>query len=74
MHLTDHSILLSDTAHVRLKAFRIRNFVTPIIESVRTPARITPSLRDGSFGVALFQALRARLRAHRPSGTFRNRL
>src|SRR3984957_3410945 len=23
-------------------SFRIRNFVTPIIESVRTPARITP--------------------------------
>jgi hypothetical protein len=32
------------------------------------------TLRDGSFGVALSQALRARLRSHRPSGTFRNRL
>src|SRR5580693_10471994 len=28
------------------------------------------TLRDGSFGVALSQALRARLRSHRPSGTF----
>jgi hypothetical protein len=27
-------------------------------------------LRDGSFGVTLYQALRARLRSHRPSGTF----
>jgi hypothetical protein len=32
------------------------------------------TLRDGSFGVALFQALRARQRSHRPSGTFHNRL
>jgi len=32
------------------------------------------TLRDGSFGVALSQALRARLRSHRPSGTFRNSL
>jgi hypothetical protein len=32
------------------------------------------TLRDGSFGVALSQALRATLRSHRPSGTFRNRL
>ena len=32
------------------------------------------TLRDGSFGVALSQALRARLRSHRPFGTFRNRL
>jgi hypothetical protein len=30
------------------------------------------TLRDGSFGVAVSQALRARLRSHRPSGTFRN--
>ena len=28
---------------------------------------------DGSLGVALSQALRARLRSYRPSGTFRNR-
>jgi hypothetical protein len=35
----------------------------PLHESDRT-------LRDGSFGVALFQALRARLRSQRPSGTF----
>ena len=32
------------------------------------------TLRDGSFGAALSQALRARLRSHRPSGTFRKRL
>jgi hypothetical protein len=32
------------------------------------------TLRDGSFGMALSQALRARLRSHRPSGTFRNSL
>jgi hypothetical protein len=32
------------------------------------------TLRDGSFGMPLSQALRARLRSHRPSGTFRNGL
>ena len=55
------------------EGFRIRNFATPIIESVRTPARITPFPTGRLFGVALFQALRARLRSRRPSGTFRNR-
>src|SRR5271165_4721681 len=115
----DHSMLLSDTAHVRPKAFSniriqdpntflcaekrnecsgtrkfcygkncivgqkayninvfsfsVQNSVTPIIESVRTPARITPYPTGRLFGVALSQALRARLRSHRPSGTFRNR-
>jgi hypothetical protein len=54
-------------------SYRIRNFVTPIIESVRTPAGITPyPTGRPSFGAAS-QALRARLRSHRPSGTFRNR-
>jgi hypothetical protein len=32
------------------------------------------TLRDGTLGVALSQALRARLRSHRPSGTYRNGL
>jgi hypothetical protein len=32
------------------------------------------TLRDGSLWVALSQALRARLRSYRPSGTFRNSL
>ena len=50
-------------------SYRIRNFVTPIIESVRTPAGITPyPTGRPSFGAAS-QALRARLRSHRPSGT-----
>ena len=95
----DHSMLLSDTAQVRPKAFsniriqdpntflsaenamnvqarqsvchgkncivgqksyninvfsfRTRNFVTPIIESVRTPARITPYPTGRLFGVAI---------------------
>jgi hypothetical protein len=31
------------------------------------------TLRDGSFGVGFSQALRARLRSHRPSGTFQTR-
>ncbi len=60
--------------NINVFSFRIRNFVTPIIESVRTPARITPYPTGRLFGVALSQALRARLRSHRPSGTFRNRL
>src|SRR5580693_6265970 len=50
-------------------SYRILNFVTPIIESVRTPAGITPyPTGRPSFGAAS-QALRARLRSHRPSGT-----
>jgi hypothetical protein len=32
------------------------------------------TLRDDLFRVALSQALRARLRSHRPSGIFRNNL
>src|SRR5271165_1487428 len=60
--------------NINVLSFRIRNFITPIIESVRTPARITPYPTGRLFGVALSQALRARLRSHRPSGTFRNRL
>ena len=68
-------VFLVEMCAVFLKeGFRIRNFVTPIIESVRTPARITPFPTGRHFGVALSQALRARLRSHRPSGTFRNRL
>jgi hypothetical protein len=35
-----------------------------------TPARITPYPTGRLFGVALSQALRARLRSHCPSGTF----
>jgi hypothetical protein len=44
------------------------------IESARTPILITPYPAGRLFGVALSQALRARLRSYRPSGTFRNRL
>src|SRR5580700_6648841 len=114
MHFRDHSILLSDTAHVRPKAFsniRIQDpntflraenamnvqaresvchgkklyrrpeiiqhkfFQFSSLQSSNRWANLREShrtLRDGSFGVALSQALRARLRSHRPSGTFRN--
>ena len=58
----DRSILLSDAAHVRPKTFSIDSCVH-LPESHRT-------LRDESFGVGLSQALRAKLRSHRPSGTF----
>jgi len=37
------------------------------------PCESHRTLRDGSFGVALSQALRARLRSPRPSGTTRHR-
>ena len=49
------------------------NFLLAIFESVRTPARSYRTLRDGSFGVALSQALRAWLRSAVPLGrnTFR---
>src|SRR5208283_4950680 len=60
--------------NINVFSFSVQNSVTPIIESVRTPARITPYPTGRLFGVALSQALRARLRSHRPSGTFRNRL
>jgi hypothetical protein len=42
----------------------VSNRCAHLRESYRT-------LRDGSLGVTLSQALRARLRSHRPSGTFR---
>jgi hypothetical protein len=61
----DRSILLSDAANRRPKTSRsIRAY------TCKNPHR---TLRDGPFGVALFQALRARLRSHRPSGTFQTR-
>jgi hypothetical protein len=44
--------------------------VTRIIGSARTPAQSDRSLRDGSLGVGLSQALRASLRSHCPSGHF----
>ena len=52
------------------EVFLVEGFLNrrpPLHESDRT-------LRDGSFGMALSQALRARLRSHRPSGTFLNGL
>jgi hypothetical protein len=50
--------------------FHIRNFLTPIIESRCAHLQESDrTLRDGSFGLAMSQALRARLRSHRPSGT-----
>jgi hypothetical protein len=49
-------------------SFRIRNFVIPIVESARTPVRITPYPTGRLFCGALSQALRARLRSHRPFG------
>jgi hypothetical protein len=49
------------------RSCRIRiTYLAKLRESDRT-------LRDGSFGVALCQALRARLRSHRPSRDIRNR-
>src|SRR5208282_3159801 len=39
--------------NINVFSFRIRNFVTPIIESVRTPARITPYPTGRLFGVAI---------------------
>jgi hypothetical protein len=55
----------------------VKRFITARshrIESVRTPIRIIPYPTGRHFGVALSQALRARLRSYRPFGTFRNRL
>jgi predicted ester cyclase len=43
--------------------------ITLIVESVRIPARITPYPTGRLFEVTLAQALRARLRSDRPSGT-----
>src|SRR5208283_6238925 len=44
------------------------------IELVRTPILIIPYPTGRLFGVALSQALRARLQSYCPSGTFRNSL
>ncbi len=55
--------------HLDYCCSHIRNFVTPIPQSlnrVRTPAESDRTLRDGSLGVAIYQALRARLRSHCP--------
>jgi hypothetical protein len=41
---------------------------------IRSPARIIPYPTGRLFWMAPSQALRARLRSHRPSGTFRNGL
>ena len=47
-----------------------RNVVIPIIELARTAAHESHRpYGTAFFGVALSQALRARLRSHRPSGT-----
>jgi hypothetical protein len=51
---------------VRISWLQSSNRRAHLHESHRT-------LRDGSLGVAVSQALRARLRSHRPSGTSRNR-
>jgi len=46
LDVMDRLLNLRDTnaecENINFFGFRIRNFVTPIIESVRTPARITP--------------------------------
>jgi hypothetical protein len=63
-----------ESYNINVLSFRIRDFVIPIIESVRKPARITPYPTGRLFWGGAAQALRARLRSHRPSGTFRNRL
>src|ERR1700676_5588197 len=55
----DRFIPLSDTV---FEIFQSSNRYAHLQESHR-------ALRDGSFGVTLSQALRARLRSHRPSGT-----
>ena len=60
MHLGIISILLSDTAF-EISSLQSSNRCAHLHESYRT-------LRDGSFGVALSQALRARLRSCCPSG------
>jgi hypothetical protein len=60
-HLGIVPFCLAMPPHVRAKTFSIDSCVH-LQESYRT-------LRDGSFGVALSQALRATLRSHRPSGT-----
>jgi hypothetical protein len=49
--------------------WRNRNLVTPIVESVRLWTRIRPYPTGRLFWVAMSEALRARLRSHRCSGT-----
>src|SRR6202040_2688051 len=45
-----HCIAGQKSYNINVFSFRIRNFVTPIIESVRTPARITPYPTGRLFG------------------------
>ena len=58
--------LRPETIQHKVSKFSYSKFVTPIIELVRTPARITPY--PTGLGVALSQALRARLRSIVPPG------
>jgi hypothetical protein len=59
--------------HINFFYFHGRNFVTPITSITESKcAHLQESyrtLRDGSLGVAMSQALRARLRSHGPSRT-----
>src|ERR1700733_9905998 len=49
-------------------SFSYSKFSSPQSSNRRAPARITPCPTGRLLGVALSQALRARLRSHRPSG------
>src|SRR6202023_3151512 len=68
-----NGLYLKNSAH-------LSNFLTPRTVStlLNRPGRpsypIIPYPTGRRFWVAFFQALRARLRSHRPSGTIRNRL
>jgi hypothetical protein len=61
------SNLLRDAAHLSAKGV-LDQFGAYICQNH------TGTLREALFWVALSQALRARLRSHRLSGTFRNKL
>ena len=61
----------SPVANLFCLAMPHSRFPPPIFESVQHILHESyRTLRDGSFGVALSQALRARLRSCCPSGTF----
>ena len=56
--------------NINFFSFRARNFVTPIIESVRTPERITPYPTGRFFWGGAAQALRAGYDRTVPPGRF----
>jgi hypothetical protein len=70
LYVMDRFLNLRDTDAERANVPLLHDHIGPVIESVRTPAPITPYPTGRLVWGTLSQALRARLRSCSPSGTF----